>query len=98
VALILANSAAAFLLPAIIVYFFGRAELEIGNQKAKFILAIISLVILAGFLLSSSRGAFVCLAMAIILLLGLRHNWRIVLSAGVFFLILIVLALKIIIH
>jgi O-antigen ligase len=98
IGLILANSAAAFLLPAIIVYFFGRAELEIGNQKAKFILAIISLVILAGFLLSSSRGAFVCLAMAIILLLGLRHNWRIVLSAGVFFLILIVLALKIISH
>lgn len=74
VGLMLANSAAGFLLPAVVVVLFEWPKIKPWPHIQQIAVVILGLVILAGFFLTFSRGSFVCLAVISLFILGFKYS------------------------
>ncbi len=76
---ILANSAAGFLLPAIIMLLYGRSQLKPRSPLLKLCLVGLGLCIAIGFILTFSRGALLCFMIATLVFVSFRYHRQLVL-------------------
>ncbi len=92
---ILANSAAGWLLPAVVLLIFGRSQFRAKTAAQKLFLLLISGCVVAGFILSFSRGAWACLVLTSVVLIFLRNGWKFAAAAVAFLLIIVPAAARV---